>query len=134
MDIIKILQEDYQHFPDDQTYSVYADDVYFQDPLNEFRGLQRYQQMIGLINTIFSDIKMDLHSIGREDDDIVKTEWTLNLTSPLPWKPRIAIPGKSELKVNEDQLIIAHIDYWHISRFDVLKQNFFPNSKNSGNN
>lgn len=122
MDIIEILKEDYQRFPKDQTYSLYADDVYFKDPLNEFRGIKRYQSMIKLIGTVFQDVKMDLHDIRRHGNTI-EMEWTLNLTSPLPWKPRLAIPGNSELQVYGDRLI-SHIDYWHISRFDVLKQNF----------
>ena len=132
MDIVKILQEDYQHFPEDQTYSIYAENVYFKDPLNEFRGREKYKQMLNLLNTIFQEIKMDVHDIGRHGN-MIETEWTLNLTSPLPWKPRLAIPGKSELKLNE-QLIVSHIDIWHISRFNVLKQNFFPNRKNPSDN
>jgi len=33
MDIIQILQEDYQRFPAEQTYSIYAKNVFFKDPL-----------------------------------------------------------------------------------------------------
>jgi hypothetical protein len=121
MDIIQILKADYQRFPRNQTYSIYAEDVYFKDPLNEFRGLDRYQQTIGFINTWFGDPKMDLHDIHRENNTI-KTRWTLNWTTPLPWHPRVAIPGWSELKLNEDELIVSHIDYWDCSILDVLKQ------------
>ncbi|MGK7876061.1 MAG: DUF2358 domain-containing protein [Xenococcaceae cyanobacterium] len=128
MDIIEILKEDYQRFPVNQTYSIYAENVYFKDPLNEFRGIERYKQMIGFITTWFKDIKMDLHDIHRSGDTI-DTEWTLNWTTPLPWRPRIVIPGRSELKLNHDELIISHIDYWHCSRFDVLKQHFFSAQK-----
>ena len=124
MDIINILKEDYQHFPNNQTYQIYAEDVYFQDPLNQFRGVKRYQQMIGFINSFFQNINLELHNITQEEDKI-KTEWTLSMTSPLPWKPRLSIPGWSELKLNRDNLIISHIDYWHISRFNLLRQNFF---------
>ena len=132
MDIVKILQEDYQHFPEDQTYSIYAEDVYFKDPLNQFRGREKYKQMLNLLNTIFQEIKMDVHNISRHGN-MIETEWTLNLTSPLPWKPRLAIPGKSELKLNEE-FIVSHIDIWHISRLNVLKQNFFPSRKNTSDN
>ncbi|NET53671.1 MAG: DUF2358 domain-containing protein, partial [Merismopedia sp. SIO2A8] len=45
--------------------------------------------------------------------------------SPLPWKPRIAIPGWSELKLNAEGLIACHIDHWNISRLDVIKQHFW---------
>ena len=124
MDIIKIIKEDYQNFPDKQTYDIYAEDVYFQDPLNQFRGVKRYQQMIGFLSSFFQDINLELHDITQKEDKI-QTEWTLSMTSPLPWKPRLSIPGWSELKLNQDNLVSSHIDYWHISRFNLLQQNFF---------
>ncbi|MHC0066935.1 DUF2358 domain-containing protein [Nostoc sp. UIC 10890] len=124
MDIIEILKEDYQRFPVNQTYSIYAPDVYFQDPLNKFRGVKRYKEMINFIQTWFLDPKMDLQNIQRLGDTI-KTEWTLSWNTPLPWKPRISIPGWSELGLNSDGLIVSHIDYWKCSRLDVVKQHFF---------
>ncbi|MEH2284306.1 MAG: DUF2358 domain-containing protein [Nostoc sp.] len=124
MDIIEILKEDYQRFPVNQTYSIYAPEVYFQDPLNKFRGVKRYKEMINFIQTWFLDPKMDLHNIQRLGDTI-KTDWTLSWNTPLPWKPRISIPGWSELGLNSDGLIVSHIDYWNCSRLDVVKQHFF---------
>lgn len=92
MDILEVLEQDYQNFPANQTYSIYAEDVYFQDPLNKFYGVQRYQKMINFISKFFVDIKLDLHDINRSGDTI-KTEWTLNWTAPVPWRPRMAIRG-----------------------------------------
>ncbi|AFZ30219.1 DUF2358 domain-containing protein [Gloeocapsa sp. BRSZ] len=125
MDIVETLKEDYQRFPANQTYSIYAQDVYFKDPLNEFRGVERYKAMIGFIETWFIAPKMDLHDIRREGDTI-KTEWTLSWNTPVPWKPRIAIPGWSELRVNQQDIITSHVDYWKCSRLDVIKQHLFP--------
>jgi hypothetical protein len=122
MNILQTLRDDYQRFPDDQTYSIYAQDVYFKDPMNEFRGRDRYQQMIGFIKTWFLNVKMDLHNI-QQIDDTIRTDWTLSWNTPLPWKPHIAINGWSELQVVDD-LIVSHIDYWHCSKIDVLKQHF----------
>lgn len=122
-DILEILKQDYQHFPVDQTYSIYANNVFFKDPLNEFRGLDRYKQMLGFIQTWFINPQLDLHDISQSGDTI-KTRWTLSWTTPLPWKPRISIPGWSELRLNADGLISSHIDYWDIPRLDVLKQLF----------
>ncbi|AFZ35714.1 Protein of unknown function DUF2358 [Stanieria cyanosphaera PCC 7437] len=130
MEIIEIIKQDYQNFPKNQTYSIYADDVYFKDPLNEFRGIQRYQTMIGFLGNFFREINLDLHDISLQEN-CLKTEWTLHLTSPLPWQPRLSIPGWSELKLNQNGLIIAHIDYWHISPWEVLKQNLFGFKQNS---
>jgi hypothetical protein len=124
MDIINILKEDYQRFPVNQTYTIYAEDVYFQDPLNKFQGVERYKRMIQFIQTWFINAKMDLHDIQLLGDTI-KTEWTLSWNTPLPWKPRISISGWSELKLNAEGLIVSHIDYWHCSPLDVVKQHFF---------
>ncbi|MBD2249901.1 DUF2358 domain-containing protein [Nostoc parmelioides] len=124
MKIIEILKQDYQRFPVNQTYSIYAEDVYFQDPLNKFRGITRYKQMINFMQTWFLNIKMDLHDIQPLEDKI-KTEWTLSWNTPLPWKPRISISGWSELGLDSEGLIVSHIDYWQCSLLDVIKQHFF---------
>ena len=130
MNIIEILQEDYQRFPRDQTYDIYAKDVYFKDPMTEFRGIKRYQSMIGFMSHWFQNIQMELHDIKQMGDlpeplrDRIETRWTLSWTTPLPWQPRITISGRSELMLNEQNLIISHIDYWDCSRWDVLRQHF----------
>ena len=123
MDLIAILKKDYQKFPEDQTYSIYAEDVYFEDPVNKFRGCDRYQKMIDFFKKWFIDIDLDLHEINQSGKTI-KTRWTLSWTAPVPWQPRMVIPGWSELKLNDEGLIASHIDYWDISRLEVLKQLF----------
>lgn len=123
MDILEILQEDYRNFPDNQTYNIYATDVYFKDPMNEFRGRDRYQNTIAFMTKWFKNLNLDVQEI-RRSQNTVHTQWTLSWNTPLPWQPRITIPGRSELQLNTENLIISHIDYWDISRFDVLKQHF----------
>lgn len=128
MDIIETLKADYQRFPVNQTYSIYAQDVYFQDAVFKFRGLELYKWMIKFIQTFFLNLKMDLHNIQQQENTI-KTEWTLSWDAALPWKPRISISGWSELRLNNEGLIISHIDYWHCSQLDVLKQHLFSRNK-----
>ncbi|MGB3491154.1 MAG: DUF2358 domain-containing protein [Elainellaceae cyanobacterium] len=122
-DIVDIIKADYQQFPKNQHYDIYDNHVYFKDPLNEFRGCDRYRAMIALIDRWFRSPQLDLHQIQRSDNHI-RTDWTLSWTTPLPWNPRISIAGWSELMVNEQEKVISHIDYWHCSRFDVIKQHF----------
>lgn len=129
MNILEILQDDYQRFPINQTYNIYDTNVYFKDPLNEFQGRERYKKMINFMSAWFKDIKMDLHNIHQKED-IIYTEWTLNWTTPLPWQPRIAIPGRTELTLNKNNLIVSHVDYWNCSRWDVVKQHLWGFSGN----
>ncbi|MGL5835673.1 MAG: DUF2358 domain-containing protein [Waterburya sp.] len=129
-DLIAILQADYRRFPTNQTYDIYADDVYFKDPLTEFRGVKRYRAMIAFLQRFFSNIELEIHGV-EPGSELIETEWTLNMTAPLPWQPRLSIPGRSELQFNANHLITSHIDYWHISPWSVLRQNFFSDKKAS---
>ena len=64
-DLVEILKKDYQRFPDNQTFDIYAENVYFKDPLNEFRGVKKYQAMIGFLSNFFSDVIIDFRLIGN---------------------------------------------------------------------
>lgn len=124
MDLVEQLKQDYAKFPEDQSYDLYAENVHFKDPLNEFDGVNKYQAMIGFLGWFFRDVQMDLHHIERASPQLITMDWTLNMTPPVPWSPRLSIPGNTELSVNEAGLINSHIDYWKCSRLDVLKQVF----------
>ena len=132
--ILDIIKADYAKFPEAQTYSIYSEDVYFKDPVYNFRGIKQYQKMIGFITFWFKNLKLELHDISRTDN-LVKARWTMSWDAPLPWKPRISVTGWSDLTVDkfannlgngEDdrELIISHIDYWECTKFDVIKQHF----------
>ncbi|MEB3190506.1 MAG: DUF2358 domain-containing protein [Snowella sp.] len=128
MNILDILQADYQRFPANPSYEIYAEDVYFKDPLTEFRGIQRYQAMIQFMATWFQDIQMELHHLEQHQQAIA-SRWTLHWTTPLPWKPRISISGRSELRLNDQGLIDFHQDYWDCSIWQVLQQHLFPKTR-----
>jgi vacuolar-type H+-ATPase subunit H len=72
MDIVETLKADYARFPVNQTYSIYADDVYFQDAVFKFRGIELYKWMIKFIQTVFLNLKLDLHQI-QSQEEIIKT-------------------------------------------------------------
>ena len=122
VDIMQRLQEDYARFPKGQSYDIYADDVYFKDPMNSFKGVTRYQKMIGFIERWFQEPQLDLQSIEQTEDNVIKTHWILHFTAPMPWRPRISIPGWSEMALNSRNKIVSHIDYWKCSRTNVFVQ------------
>ncbi|MEO0869067.1 MAG: DUF2358 domain-containing protein [Cyanobacteria bacterium J06642_11] len=122
--VIAQVKADYGRFPVNQTYELYSENVYFKDPMNEFRGVERYQRMIGFIQQWFRDIELELTAVEQPEDTVAITRWVLHFTAPTPWQPRISIPGWSELTINGDGLICSHIDYWNCSRWDVVQQLF----------
>jgi hypothetical protein len=131
MDLIEQLRADYARFPQAQSYHLYAEDVYFRDPMTSFRGVDRYRKMISTLDRLFKDPQLELHSIHQNGQSI-RTDWTLSWRSPLPWKPRVQICGWSDLTVNRRGLIDSHIDSWHTSKASVMAQHFpyfFPSSQ-----
>lgn len=127
MDIAEVgdrIRQDYASFPESQSYELYAKDVFFQDPLNKFSGVEQYRDMVGFIARWFQNIKLDLHSLEPQSANTFHTRWTLSWIAPLPWQPAMQIPGWTEYQLNEAGLIKSHIDHWDCSRLDVLKQAF----------
>ena len=123
MTILESLQADYARFPIDQSFHLYAEDVFFKDPMTSFKGIQKYQEMIGFIQKYFVDAEMELHDINQEGEQI-HTQWTLRWIAPFPWKPKMEISGTSDLELNTDGLVCSHIDRWDCSRWAVFKQVF----------
>ncbi|MBW4687578.1 MAG: DUF2358 domain-containing protein [Komarekiella atlantica HA4396-MV6] len=123
LDTVSILKQDYDKFPNDQNYSIYAENFYFEDPFNKFHGVEMYKQMIALISDGLINIELNLLEL-TQSGNIIKTQWMLSWTAPFPWQPRVNIPGRSEAELNDDGLIVKHIDYWDIPASDVLKQLF----------
>ncbi|MBV5261864.1 DUF2358 domain-containing protein [Synechococcus moorigangaii CMS01] len=123
MDLLDTLRQDYQKFPQDQTFSIYRDDVLFQDPLNRFRGRTRYQKMIRFLDRWFQDIHLELHDL-QQNQQVIRSDWTLSMTCPLPWRPRLQISGHSLLTVDQTNLIISHIDHWQTAPMQVFFQIF----------
>ncbi|PXF46740.1 hypothetical protein BWQ96_03431 [Gracilariopsis chorda] len=101
----------------DTHYSIYSDDVLFEDPLNKFRGVQRYKSNISFLGSsfVFSDAELrlfDLLIIGDEQN-IIRTRWRLSMLVNFPWRPCISFTGQSDYVVNlSTGKVVEHIDYW----------------------
>ncbi|WP_017294933.1 DUF2358 domain-containing protein [Geminocystis herdmanii] len=122
MNLLDIITEDYRQFPQNQTFSIYAKNVHFKDPIYNFYGIQKYQKMITFLSKWFKNLHLELHEI-TEIENQIDTRWTMSWNSPLPWQPFVSVSGRSELKL-KNNLIIGHYDYWYISKWDLIKQHF----------
>ncbi|MGI0482635.1 DUF2358 domain-containing protein [Geminocystis sp. CENA526] len=122
MNLLETIKADYERFPENPTYSIYAENVHFKDPVYDFYGLKKYQEMISFLSKWFKNLTLELHEI-TESENQIDTRWTMSWNSPLPWQPFVSVSGRSELKI-ENNLIIGHYDYWDISKWDLIKQHF----------
>lgn len=117
-------------FEKDISYNIYTQDIFFQDPVNTFRGKFNYRIIYWTLRfhgrLFFTDLHFDLHDVHQTDDDVIKAYWTVRGTLRLPWQAKIFFHGDSTYKLNPDGLIYEHRDTWDRSPKDILKQ-FLPN-------
>lgn len=133
--VVEILQKDLPTlFEKDISYDIYTQDIYFQDPVNKFKGKLNYRIIFWTLRfhakLFFTEIYFDLHDANQIDKDTILANWTVRGVLRLPWKPRLFFNGYSNYKLNENNLIYEHIDTWDRPPREILNQ-FFRKGKES---
>ncbi len=128
-EVVKILEADLPSlFQRDISYDIYTDDIYFQDPVNTFKGKFNYRIIFWTLRfhggLFFRELHFDLHDVQAKDDEIIAT-WTVRGILRLPWKAKLFFNGYSTYKLNPQGLIYHHVDTWDRPPGAILKQ-FLP--------
>ncbi len=120
-------------FEKDISYDIYTPNIYFQDPVNKFKGKLNYRIIFWTLRfharLFFTEIYFDLHDVSQSDEDIILAKWTVRGVLRVPWKAHIFFNGYSTYKLNQDALIYEHIDTWDRKPGKILQQ-FFRKGKN----
>lgn len=113
-------------FEKDISYEIYTKDIYFQDPVNRFKGKLNYRIIFWTLRfhaqLFFSEIYFDLHDVNQTTEDVIKAIWTVRGTLRLPWKARVFFNGDSTYKLTKDGVIYNHLDTWDRKPSEILKQ------------
>jgi hypothetical protein len=113
-------------FEKDIFYEIYTQDIYFQDPVNKFKGKFNYHIIFWTLRfharLFFTQIYFDLHDVSQTAQDTILANWTVRGVLRVPWKARIFFNGYSTYTLNKDGLIHNHIDTWDRKPSEILKQ------------
>jgi len=113
-------------FEKDIFYEIYTQDIYFQDPVNKFKGKFNYHIIFWTLRfharLFFTKIYFDLHDVSQTAQDTILANWTVRGVLRVPWKARIFFNGYSTYTLNKDGLIYNHIDTWDRKPSEILKQ------------
>lgn len=125
--VIETLKQDLPTlFEKDISYNIYTKDIYFQDPVNRFKGKFNYRIIFWTLRfhaqLFFSEIYFDLHDVKQTDKDIIKAYWTVRGTLRLPWKPYVFFNGDSTYTLTPEGFIYNHLDTWDRKPSEILKQ------------
>ena len=115
-------------FEQDISYDIYTSDIYFQDPVNRFKGKLNYRIIFWTLRfhgrLFFTELYFDLHDVTHPSPDVVLATWTVRGTLRLPWQAKIFFNGYSTYKLTPEGLIYEHIDTWDRKPSEILKQFF----------
>ncbi|XWK91440.1 MAG: DUF2358 domain-containing protein [Phormidium sp.] len=128
--VITTLEQDLPTlFEKDISYDIYTKDIYFQDPVNKFKGKFNYRIIFWTLRfhgkLFFTELYFDLHDVKQTAEDIILANWTVRGKLRLPWKANIFFNGYSTYKLTKSGLIYEHIDTWDRQPSEILKQ-FLP--------
>ncbi|KAK9732810.1 hypothetical protein RND81_04G023900 [Saponaria officinalis] len=109
--------------------SVYTGDCLFEDPTIKFRGTDLYSRNLQLLVPFFEQPSIVLKSIEKgnnSDRDFVLASWSLRTFLKLPWRPLIAVEGKTVYDLNDEYKIVRHSESWNITALEAVGQIFTP--------
>ena len=126
---IETLEQDLPTlFQKDISYDIYTRDIYFQDPVNKFKGKINYRIIFWTLRfharLFFTNIFFDLHEVNQTAKDIITAKWTVRGILRVPWKAKVFFNGSSTYKLNQDGLIYDHLDTWDRKPSEILQQFF----------
>jgi hypothetical protein len=123
-------------FEKDISYDIYTKGVYFQDPVNTFKGKINYRIIFWTLRfhgqLFFTEIYFDLHDTSQTAPDTIVANWTVRGTLRVPWKAQIFFKGYSTYKLDREGLIYEHVDTWDREPGEIIKQ-FFGKGEGSNN-
>ncbi|WP_254564468.1 DUF2358 domain-containing protein [Oscillatoria sp. HE19RPO] len=130
---IATLKEDLPTlFEKDISYDIYRKDIFFKDPVNQFKWKFNYRIIFWTLRfhgqLFFTELYFDLHDVEQVSPDMILANWTVRGRLRLPWKADLFFNGYSNYKLDENGLIYEHIDTWDREPKAILKQ-FLPQSE-----
>lgn len=125
--IMATLRADLPHlFDHDISYDIYAENIYFRDPVNTFKGKFNYRIIFWTLRfharLFFKTIAFDLHSVSHPDRDTIFATWTVRGTLRVPWNAQILFNGDSTYRLNPQGKIDQHLDRWDRQPTEILRQ------------
>jgi hypothetical protein len=132
MEVIAEIKNDYE-----KNYFVggiaemrgYSDDCVFSDPFVSFKGTARFKTNVANFSNALREVDVKVNKI-EDVNEGVKAYWRFSgIIDALPWRPKLAASGNTIHVLNEDNLVVKHIEAWDVDPMIVLKSLLVPASK-----
>ena len=101
----------------DNIVSYYDENVFFKDPFNEFYGREKLKNLfIHMFITLKNPHFVFIDNIENSEDVFLTWDFIFSYKEKL-----FKIHGSSHLKLNDEEKIVYHRDYWDVGEEILLK-------------
>ncbi|NJP10741.1 MAG: DUF2358 domain-containing protein [Leptolyngbyaceae cyanobacterium RU_5_1] len=126
---INVLKHDLPTlFQNDISYDIYSQDIFFKDPVNQFKGKLNYRIIFWTLRfhgrLFFTEIFFDLHDVHQASENTIRADWTVRGCLRVPWNAKLFFNGYSIYTLNSNELIDRHVDTWDRPPQEILQQFF----------
>ncbi len=91
----------------------YADDMFFQDPLQKIQGLEPFREMNVRLLKKVAEMKIEMLESAQTGPNIMFT-FAMDL-KPSPRAPLMRVEGMTHVRLNTQGKIELHRDYWDLA-------------------
>ena len=95
----------------DNIDAAYSKDAFLNDRLDSMSGRGKIEKYLASSASKVSSCRFDIASVVRNGNEIL-VRWTMNIESKWLHNGQCLADGVSVLKLDHDDLISEHIDYW----------------------
>ena len=101
----------------DNIVTYYDENVFFKDPFNEFNGREKLKKLfIHMFNTLKNPHFVFIDNIENSEGIFITWDFIFSYKEKL-----LKIHGSSHLKLNHEEKIVYHRDYWDVGEELLLK-------------
>ena len=101
----------------DNIVTYYDENVFFKDPFNEFNGREKLKKLfIHMFNTLKNPHFVFIDNIENSEGVFLTWDFIFSYKEKL-----FKIHGSSHLKLNDEEKIVYHRDYWDVGEELMLK-------------
>jgi len=105
----------------------FSTDLNWENPILQTNKRTEINETLIQFSNFFLEPSVIFFDTQYKADDTVEIMYQLSFWYPMPWRPRIIIPGKLELKFDPNRQLILHIkEKWDISIQEIFTRQLPP--------
>jgi hypothetical protein len=107
-----------------QMKSIVSSDCQWQNPF--MQDMADFYENMASFAELFLEPRLTIFNRREEASNKHILDYQLSFTYPMPWRPRIIIPGRAEILIDANKRVSEVKEIWRVSLLEIFTKQFFP--------